>query len=99
MPDAKEWIARIKREDPPELWERTLHSAWTTAIGANGLEESSSANKGVGGTDALGAARERTTDADSLDEVKEQLVGLGRERGFVTSEAVLEALPEITPST
>jgi RNA polymerase primary sigma factor len=96
MLDAKEWIARIKRQDPPELWERTLQRAGTTAIGANGVEESSSVNKRVGGTDALGAPRERTSDTDSLDEVKEQLVALGRERGFVTSEAVLEALPEIT---
>ena len=85
MPDSKEWIARIKREDPPELWERTLHRTGTTAIEANGLAESSSVGETVSGTEAVGAARERTTDTDSLDEVKEQLVVLGRERGFVTS--------------
>jgi hypothetical protein len=33
----------------------------------------------------LSAAREPTPDPQSLDEVKEQLVVLGRERGFVTS--------------
>src|SRR5687767_15222417 len=37
------------------------------------------------------------TETQSLDEVKEQLVLLGRERGFVTSGDVFEALPEITP--
>lgn len=45
----------------------------------------------------MSAAREPTTDTQSLDEVKEQLVVLGRERGFVTSGDVFEALPEITP--
>jgi len=97
MPDAKGWIAYIKREDPPELWERTLHRAGIAAAGANGLAASSSVNESVGGTEALSAALERTTDPDSLDDVKEQLVVLGRERGFVTSGVVFEALPEITP--
>jgi RNA polymerase primary sigma factor len=36
-------------------------------------------------------------DTTSIDEVKEQLVVLGHERGFVTSGDVFEALPEITP--
>ena len=45
----------------------------------------------------MSAAREPVTDPTSLDEVKEQLVVLGRERGFVTSGDVFEALPEITP--
>jgi RNA polymerase primary sigma factor len=63
MPDAQEWIARVRREDPPELWERSLHLAR----------------------------------AMTLDEVKEQLVALGRERGSVTSADVVEAMPEMPP--
>ena len=27
MSDAQGWIARVRREDPPELWERSLHLA------------------------------------------------------------------------
>ena len=46
----------------------------------------------------LSAAREPTTDTQSLDEVKEQLVVLGRERGFVTSGDVFEALPRSHPT-
>jgi RNA polymerase primary sigma factor len=45
----------------------------------------------------LSAAREPERDPYSLDEVKEQLVVLGRERGFVTSGDLFESLPEITP--
>jgi RNA polymerase primary sigma factor len=41
----------------------------------------------------MSAAREPERDPYSLDEVKEQLVVRGRERGFVTSEDLLEALP------
>jgi RNA polymerase primary sigma factor len=99
MPDAKEWIAHIRREDPPALWERMLHRAGTTAVGANGLAESSPANKRVAGTEASSADRERTIDAYTLDEIKEQLVARGRERGFVTSDDLLEAVPveDFTP--
>jgi RNA polymerase primary sigma factor len=44
-------------------------------------------------------ARETDRELPNLDEVKEQLVAKGRERGFVTSEDLLEALPvdEFTP--
>ncbi len=44
-------------------------------------------------------AREPDRELPNLDEVKEQLVARGRERGFVTSEDLLEALPvdEFTP--
>jgi RNA polymerase primary sigma factor len=97
MPDAREWIAQVRREDPPELWERSLHRARATAIGANGRAEPSSVNQRIGGTGALSVARERATDIYNVDEVKEQLVVLGRERGFITSADVVEALPEITP--
>jgi RNA polymerase nonessential primary-like sigma factor len=45
----------------------------------------------------LSAAREPERDPYSLDEVKAQLVVLGRERGFVTSGDLFESLPEITP--
>ena len=39
------------------------------------------------------------TDPSSIDEVKEQLTLKGRERGFVTSEDLLEAVPvdDFTP--
>ena len=45
------------------------------------------------------AAREPERDALSLDEIKEQLTVRGRERGFVTSEDLLEAVPvdDFTP--
>ena len=52
-----------RREDPPELWERSLHLAR----------------------------------AMTLDEVKEQLVALGRERGSITSADLVEAMPEMPP--
>jgi RNA polymerase primary sigma factor len=97
MPDAQEWIARVRREDPPELWERSLHLARATAIRSGGRAERSSVNQRVGGTEALSVARERTTDTHNVEEIKEQLVVLGRERGFITSADVVEALPEITP--
>ena len=44
-------------------------------------------------------AREPDRDLPNLDEVKEQLVARGRERGFVTSEDLLESLPvdDFTP--
>jgi RNA polymerase primary sigma factor len=44
-------------------------------------------------------AREPDRDLPNLDEVKEQLVAKGRERGFVTSEDLLESLPvdDFTP--
>jgi len=47
----------------------------------------------------LSAAREPERDPHNLDEVKESLVVRGRERGFVTSEDLLEALPvdDLTP--
>jgi RNA polymerase primary sigma factor len=63
MPDAQRWIARVRREDPPELWERSLHLAR----------------------------------AATLDEVKDQLVALGRERGSLTSADVVEAVTEMPP--
>src|SRR5947207_9531371 len=91
------WTGPIRSGGPRAPWQRTLHRAGIAAAGANGLAASSSVNERVGGTEALSAALERTTDPDSLDEIKEQLVVLGRERGFVTSGVVFEALPEITP--
>jgi RNA polymerase primary sigma factor len=47
----------------------------------------------------VSAARDPQTEQSSLDEVKEALVVRGRERGFVTSEDLLEALPvdDLTP--
>ena len=47
----------------------------------------------------MSAARDPQTEQSSLDEVKEALVVRGRERGFVTSEDLLEALPvdDLTP--
>src|SRR5205823_4742462 len=56
----------------------------------------------VTGTEAASARRERTTDTFSYDDVrdvKEQIVARGRERGFVTSEDLLEAVPvdDFTP--
>ncbi|HEX6844521.1 MAG TPA: sigma-70 family RNA polymerase sigma factor, partial [Actinomycetota bacterium] len=44
-------------------------------------------------------AREVASDLPNLDDVKEQLVAKGRERGFVTSEDLLESLPvdDFTP--
>jgi RNA polymerase primary sigma factor len=44
-------------------------------------------------------AREADRELPNLDEVKEQLVSKGRERGFVTSEDLLESLPvdDFTP--
>ncbi len=44
-------------------------------------------------------AREPERDAMALDEIKEQLTAKGRERGFVTSEDLLEAVPvdDFTP--
>jgi RNA polymerase primary sigma factor len=44
-------------------------------------------------------AREPDRELPNLDEVKEQLVARGRERGFVTSEDLLESLPvdDFTP--
>jgi RNA polymerase primary sigma factor len=44
-------------------------------------------------------AREPDRELPNLDEVKEQLVAKGRERGFVTSEDLLESLPvdDFTP--
>ena len=44
-------------------------------------------------------AREPERDVIALDEVKEQLTARGRERGFVTSEDLLEAVPvdDFTP--
>jgi RNA polymerase primary sigma factor len=63
MPDAQEWIARVRREDPPQLWERSLHLARAT----------------------------------TLDEIKEHLVALSRERGSITSADVVEAVPEMPP--
>src|SRR5207247_9933241 len=101
MPDAKGWMAHITREDPPELWERILHRAGATAIAANGLAKPSSVTM-VTGTEAASARRERTTDTFSYDDVrdvKEAIVARGRERGFVTSEDLIEAVPveDFTP--
>jgi RNA polymerase primary sigma factor len=47
----------------------------------------------------VSAARDPQAEQPSLDEVKEALVVRGRERGFVTSEDLLEALPvdDLTP--
>jgi len=47
----------------------------------------------------VSAARDPQTEQSSLDEVKEALTVRGRERGFVTSEDLLEALPvdDLTP--
>jgi RNA polymerase primary sigma factor len=91
MTDPRRWVLALTRAEPPALWEEVLHR---TDLATHAASRVAVANGGVATVTAKG-----TYVDDRLRRTADEMIRQGRERGFVTSEDLVDAIAvdDLTP--
>src|SRR5262245_48314351 len=91
MTDPRRWILALTRAEPPALWEEVLR---------RGHLGTQAVNKIAVGNGAVATVRTNGTFVeDRISRTADDMIQRGRERGFVTSEDLVDAISvdDLTP--